>query len=81
MKYLKSVTRTPQHFEAIYSSGLRSDSYDAACFFTMMGDKEVSVQYVKGYISIGRQIDPNKPWEEIERILQSFQVMKKHASQ
>jgi hypothetical protein len=77
MKYLKRTeVRTGELFRATFMSGAETTSHDAACFFMIMGDKDVNPADLASHINLGEMTDPGHDWKEIRRIASTFGVMK-----
>jgi len=71
MQFLKQVDADFEgsSFKATMFNDKTTDNYDAACFFMMCQDEDYDIDQAKSMISAGRQIDPSKPWDEIERLV------------
>jgi len=72
MDFLKQIDANlgSGDFKATLFNDRTTDNYDAACFFMMCQDKDYDVGQAKSMIKAGRQIDPSKPWDEIERLIE-----------
>lgn len=74
--YLGKISASRGRFDAKFRSGARTDSREVTEFFMLMQDKAMDLEGTMQMIEIGRMIDPCKPWDEIERIAQSFSKRK-----
>jgi hypothetical protein len=73
MKYLKSVELKNGKFLAKFQNGERTTQKLCADFFMMMQDKGAAPDELAGYIKLCKMMEPFHPWDEIERIANSFQ--------
>jgi hypothetical protein len=78
-KYLKEIKRTGDKFLATYMDGTTSTSHDAASFWMIMQEKGATLEEVEAYIKMGRQVDPQHEYDEIERILKAQQEATNYA--
>lgn len=74
-KFLKQVSGTPGSGTAkiTYTSGAESADLKAAHFFMKMQDEGKSVEEARAYANIGPMIGPDINWDEVKRILSTFQ--------
>lgn len=74
-RFLKQVSGTPGSgtAEIIYTSGAESTDLKAAHFFMKMQDEGKSVEEARAYANIGPMIGPDINWDEVKRILSTFQ--------
>lgn len=74
-RFLQQVSGTPDSGAAkiIYTSGAESADLKAAHFFMKMQDEGKSVEEARAYANIGPMIGPDINWDEVKRILSTFQ--------
>lgn len=71
VRFLKEVqVNTDVPFRAILFNDRITEDKTIADFFMAMMDQEQDVEGAKRYIKMGRMIDPFKPWDEIEGLLE-----------
>lgn len=71
MEFLKQVDANLKtgEFTAKFFNGKTTNNKTVAAFYMMMQDKDADIDEAKSYISLGKQIDPFKPWDEISEVL------------
>ncbi len=75
--YVQSANlSTRTGFTATYCNGEVSQSHDASCFFMIMQEKRIKPADLDSHIKLGKMMDPDHEWDEIQRIAATFQKPK-----
>lgn len=78
MQFLKEVTvKGPNQFLATYKSGATSCNLRVAKFFMLLQDRGENMNQAKSTIALGKKVDFQTDWDEVDRIMASFKKVKK----
>ncbi len=76
MKYLKEASGVPGSGEGkfTFTNGTVSNDLKCAQFFMTMEDRGASIEEMRGYANIGPMVSPTVDWDEVSRVLNTFEA-------